>query len=86
MSMERYQNRSLEPEKRAELLLEELDLDEKLAQTGCYFGIAIKGNDKKKKSGSSAHMELEVYRHWDFVKWSPKKRRQNGRGMHKNRS
>ena len=49
MSMERYQNRSLEPEKRAELLLEELDLDEKLAQTGCYFGIAIKGNDNEKE-------------------------------------
>lgn len=49
MTMERYQDTSLSAEERAEALLEELSLEEKMAQTGCYFGILIKGNDSEKE-------------------------------------
>lgn len=48
-TMKQYQNVSLSPEERAAALLEEMDLNEKMAQTGCYFGISIKGNDSAKE-------------------------------------
>lgn len=48
--MERYLDASLSPEERAAELLACLDLNEKMAQTGCYFAISIKGNKEEERA------------------------------------